>query len=50
MRTAWVYGATGANIVKTAARLERERDTVGFVADQVGSPRGAATSRGACSP
>jgi dTDP-4-dehydrorhamnose reductase len=38
VRTAWVYGATGANIVKTAARLERERDTVGFVADQVGSP------------
>ncbi len=38
VRTAWVYGATGGNIVKTAARLERERDTVGFVADQVGSP------------
>jgi dTDP-4-dehydrorhamnose reductase len=38
VRTAWVYGATGHNIVKTAARLERERETVGFVADQVGSP------------
>ena len=38
VRTAWVYGATGGNLVKTAARLERERDTVGFVADQVGSP------------
>lgn len=38
VRTAWVYGATGGNIVKTAARLERERETVGFVADQVGSP------------
>ena len=38
VRTAWVYGSTGKNIVKTAARLEKERETVGFVADQVGSP------------
>ena len=38
VRTAWLYGAGGANIVKTMARLERERETVAFVADQHGSP------------
>jgi dTDP-4-dehydrorhamnose reductase len=38
VRTAWVYGAQGKNIVKTMARLERERETVNVVDDQRGSP------------
>lgn len=38
VRTAWVYGAVGTNFVKTMARLERTREYVDVVADQVGSP------------
>ena len=38
VRTAWVYGATGGNFVKTMARLEREKETVSVVDDQRGSP------------
>jgi dTDP-4-dehydrorhamnose reductase len=38
VRTAWVYGAVGANFVKTMTRLERQHETVSVVDDQRGSP------------
>jgi dTDP-4-dehydrorhamnose reductase len=42
VRTAWVYGATGGNFVKTMARLEKSNETVSVVDDQRGSPTYAA--------
>jgi len=42
IRTAWLYSIFGNNFVKTMVKLGREREQLGVVFDQIGTPTFAA--------
>lgn len=38
IRTAWLYSVFGNNFVKTMIRLGKERESLGVIFDQIGTP------------
>lgn len=38
IRTSWLYSANGNNFVKTMLKFMKERDSLGIIADQIGTP------------
>lgn len=43
VRTSWLYSSHGGNFVKTMLKLMQERDSLGIIVDQTGTPTWAAT-------